>query len=98
MKSTPHISAEHDLAMFCLPADGRWQTEAQLKGQTLLEDRTVRVYRELVCLGFAEHTTVPILCGSKPPTEVMHLFRSTWALRRKYIKAKPNLGDKRDAR
>src|ERR1700677_276656 len=30
------FTKEHKLSMFCLPVDGRWQTEAQLIGQTKL--------------------------------------------------------------
>jgi hypothetical protein len=72
--------------MDCLPLDGRWQTEAQLIGQTQLGIRTCSIYRELVRSGLCENKVVPVICGWSPPKISMQMFRVTWQQRQAFWK------------
>jgi len=80
------MTKHHDLGMFCLPVDGRWQTEAQLIGQSQMGNRTGVIYRDLVDAGFCEKKIVPILCDIAEAADFMRLYRATWKMRRAYRK------------
>jgi CheY-like chemotaxis protein len=80
------LTRDHDVAMFCLPVDGRWQTEAQLVAQTKLGNRTCRIYRDLVEAGFCERKIVAILCNVADSEDFMRAYKTTWKMRRAYHK------------
>jgi len=78
------MTKDHYLGMFCLPVDGRWQTEAQLIGQSQMGNRTDGVFRDLVDAGFCERKIVPILCDIADAQDFMPMYRTTWKMRRAY--------------
>jgi hypothetical protein len=80
------LTAEHKLAMVCMPLDGRWQTEAQLVGQTQLGSRTGRICRDLVKAGYCERKVVPILCDWSDAKVFMRMYKVTWKMRQAFWK------------
>jgi len=81
------ITEEHKVAMWCLPSDGRWQSEAQLIGQSRLGARTCRIYCDLVGAEFCERKVVPILCGLMESGEFVRMYRRTFTMNRNYCRA-----------
>ncbi len=81
------ITREHELAMFVLPDDGRWKSEAQLIGLTELGDRTCGIYVVLHREGFCERKLVPILTGLVDSGEFLRAYRTLQCLRDKFRRA-----------
>lgn len=80
------ITKDHQLAMSCLPIDERWQTEAQLIGQTKLGNQACSIYRDLEDAGFCERKIVSILCDITDAEDFMQMYRATRKMRLAYHK------------
>lgn len=80
----PPICRNQDIAMFCLPLDGRWQTEAQLIGQSRLGSRIRRIYWNLAAAGYCDIKIVPILDELGEAEDFMRMYRATRKMRRAY--------------
>jgi hypothetical protein len=83
------MDKDQEIAMGCLPSDGRWQSEAQLIHATQLGHRTVGVYSSLVKMGLCERRVVPIFFGMVDLREFLRCYRLPVMFGRAY-RRKPN--------